>query len=290
MVAHTNCERCRRFRPIHAHGVCKSCYNARRYENGMSERTPRRPGEWAVCEECHREDVIHADGQCYRCWKREQAEMTAEAVDALVVERLPSMPREKEERREAAFETRGRKQRHAIEDRKSKYPQSPHGANCPLLKLVIRGEGGFTRGLIEADAYLRKHPDCDPRSAWQSKDGQTVRVTMADGSTIQFPREPAKADSRTRRDAAKQCRLAIFAVLERRGPMTAVQIATALSREPEYIRVAIRGSCGWFEKTQQTKDSAYRVTPKGIRDYAALNHGKPLAGRGTKGRKRKVGV
>lgn len=276
MVAHTNCTRCRRFRMIHAHGVCKPCYNAHRYENGMAER-PHRPGEWGTCEECRREDTIHADGECYRCWKREQAQMTAEAVESLVDSMRPTMPREKEERREKARP--GPKPRYTRPELTRGYPQSPHGEGCPLIRLICRGEGGFTRALIEADKYLRDHPGCDPQSAWQSEDGETVRVTFGDGQTLSFPRESAKeSPTKLRRDAAAKCRLVIFAVLHRRGPLRAGEIAALLSHDAEYIRVAIRGSGGWFEKTQQTKDSAYRVTPKGLKEYAALNHGKPLAG------------
>lgn len=247
------CKRCRRHRPRHAKGYCIGCYQS------------------------YRRRLL--DGS------RESVHYTERQLNDLIAIRRETMPLESGD---PLPESKHRRSRGELS---KGYSQSPHGANCPLLKLVMRGEGGFSRALVEADKYLRDRPDADVHTAWQSKDGQRVRVTFGDGTTIEFPREAVKTSSiKDRREAAKSCRLAIFAVLERRGPLTAGQIAKALSRETEYVRVAIRGSDGWFVRVALTKDSAYAITPKATKEYATMNHGKPLAGSKAKGKRKLVGA
>lgn len=218
----------------------------------MVMHAPPRP----ACTDCGvRLEHRNESGLCRDCI--EDARLTVDGLDALIESRRATMPQESEKPRTA----KTRRQPTA-----TKTAPNP----CAVLDhLIASGTGGFTRALMEADKYLREHPEAEVVQAHANREQTVVRLRFVGGHLLTFTGGVCEAREHLSRNVvAAHRRLLLLKFLSVNGPSSITEIADGVGLPAERCRELIR-TCEWFAMIPGRRkiDMRYAVSATGDGRY-----------------------
>ena len=199
---------------------------------------------------------------CQRC-HTEESRWTPERLETVIAKQRPSMPGS---RVEDYMPVNSRAVRPTNYDVPDGYERSPSTVLDPL---IASGRGGFTRAMIDADKYLREHPDRPCIRATANADQSRVTLQFVEHPNVTFTGGSAEVRVHTSRNVVSaHRRLLILKFLYGCGPQCVNTVAAAVDLPANKCRELMR-NCEWFVMIPGRKkiDMRYTVSAAGKSRY-----------------------